>query len=206
LKVLENTLEWLLKYITGDRVCKNSFLFKHRCTLLLPDCILGSYILVVLVSLPIIDQYYLSLCHFVICTLLPNRLLLQSYQILIPTMVFLWFCKWYHRIFGESYSYADFRAKQIFLLWVWNRKTIATPLVQQVCVKDNWINQVMKNDRNIYWFYPILQSDIQYNKTKFILAASFWGICLLCALILLRWLKLASIYLFHIVSQKDGSK
>ena len=34
-------------------------------------------------------------------------------------------------------------------------------------------------------------------KTNFSLAASFWGICLLSAFILLRWLKLANISIFH---------
>ena len=37
----------------------------------------------------------------------------------------------------------------------------------------------------------------KYNKRNFSLAASFWGICLLSAFVILRWLKLASISVFH---------
>ena len=41
-------------------------------------------------------------------------------------------------------------------------------------------------------------------QTNFNLAASFWGIYLLSAFIFLRWLKLASVSIFIVISQKDG--
>ena len=77
--------------------------------------------------------------------------------------------------------------------------------VKSIKTKTKTINKIVLQSWNIFklcrscTYFPtyILSDFYQVQQANFSLAASFWGICLLSAFILLRWLKLAIVSIFH---------